>query len=219
MSVSAPAGLGAGLTGIGGRCAVRARRDPMAWSALPVGAQVYVAAIIGTGAWLMLTAFPSFPPRPLLFASLVLFSSVTSTWKVNLPLSRSNGSTLSVSYAADLVALLLLGPDYAMIVAVAGAWTQCTYRAKQKYPWYRTVFSMAGEAITIQATGVVYLWLSGGVDLLQSTEISRTVVAVIATYYVVNTGLVAIAIALSTGQSTWRVWHDVFLWSGCQLFW
>jgi signal transduction histidine kinase/CheY-like chemotaxis protein len=40
------------------------------------------------------------------------------------------------------------------------------------------------------------------------------VVGAIATYFIFNTGLVAGAIALSTGRSFFRVWHDDFLWSG-----
>ncbi len=69
----------------------------------------------------------------------------------------SSGSTLSVSCAADLMALMLLGPHQAMVVAVAGAWTQCTFNVRRPYPPYRTIFSMAAEAITMQATGLVYL--------------------------------------------------------------
>ena len=51
--------------------------------------------------------------------------------------------------------------DAAMVVAVAGAWTQCTFKVKRPYPLYRTVFSMAAEAITMQATGLVYVALGG----------------------------------------------------------
>ena len=153
------------------------------------------------------------PDRPWLFGVLLALSCVTSAWKVNLPLPLSSGSTLSVSYAADLMALLLLGTGPAMLIAIAGGWTQCTLRVKRAYPWYRTVFSMAGEAITIYATGAVYVWLSGGAPLLHQTESRAPVVGMIAAYFVVNTGLVAGAIAWSTRQNAWRVWHDTFLWS------
>ena len=83
-------------------------------------------------------------PDPLLLGALLLLACVTSAWKVTLPLSLPAASTLSVSYAADLMTLLMLGPESAVIVAVAGAWMQCTFKVKQTYPLYRTGFSMAG---------------------------------------------------------------------------
>jgi PAS domain S-box-containing protein len=100
-----------------------------------------------------------------------------------------------------------------MIVAVAGAWAQCTFRAKERYPWYRTAFSMAAEAITIQATGVVFGMLGDSSTLVPMTFLAKALVAAIATYFVVNTGLVAGAVGLSTRRSVWTVWYENFLWS------
>jgi PAS domain S-box-containing protein len=213
MSTIASARVVAGLTAFTTRYRRRATGDPLAWRALPLVAQCYVAIVIAAGAWVLAASFPGAPDRPWLFVSLLAFSCITSAWKVNLPLPLSSGSTLSVSYAADLMALLLLGTGPAMLIAITGGWMQCTFNVKRAYPWYRTVFSMAGEAITIYATGAVYLWLSGGAPLLEQTGFSRTVVGMIAAYFVVNTGLVAGAIAWSTRQNAWRVWHDTFLWS------
>lgn len=195
------------------RFVAREATDPLSWRALPLAAQWYVAIVITAGLLAFIALFPEPLDRPWLFASLLALSCITSAWKVTLPLPLSSGSTLSVSYAADLMALLLLGTGPAMLIAMVGAWTQCTFRVKRAYPWYRTVFSIAGEAITIAATGAVYGWLSGGVSLLQQTGFSRTVVGMIAAYFVANTGLVAGAIALSTRQNAWRVWRETFLWS------
>ena len=66
----------------------------------------------------------------------------------------------------------------------------------------------------MQATGLVYLWLHGAPGLLQVSSLPKALVGVSATYFFVNTGLIAGAIALSTRQNAWRVWHDSFLWSG-----
>jgi PAS domain S-box-containing protein len=188
--------------------------DTTTWWALPRAARVYVAAVIGAGALLALWFLPAPVGDPLLLLALVALSCVTSTMKVTLPLSLNSGSTLSVSYAADLMALMLLGPHQAMVVAVAGAWTQCTFNVKRRYPPYRTAFSMAGEAITIQATGLVYAWLGGLAGPMTMAAMPKALVGAIVTYFVVNTGIVAAAIALSTRQRPWRVWHDNFLWSG-----
>jgi signal transduction histidine kinase len=137
---------------------------------------------------------------------------VTSSWKVTLPMSLSSGSTLSVSYAADLMALLLLGPEAAVVVAVVGAWMQCTFKVKRPYPVYRTGFSMAAEALTMVATGIAYSSLGGSTALLGVSEIAKPLVGAIGTYFFVNTSLVAGAIALSSERTWWRVWHDEFVW-------
>jgi PAS domain S-box-containing protein len=187
--------------------------DRTGWNMLPRAAQAYVAVVTVAGLVLVIRFFPSSYPRLSLFTALVVFSCVTSLWKVTLPLALSSGSTLSVSYAADLMALILLGPHHAMIVAVIGAWTQCSFRSKEPYPWYRTVFSMAAEAITVQLTGVAYGLLAGTQAIVPIAMLPKAVVGAIATYFAVNTGLVAVAIALSTRRRPLNVWHENFLWS------
>jgi PAS domain S-box-containing protein len=188
-------------------------RNDSAWRSLPRAAQIYVVIVIAVGVYLMAAFFPRTFSHPVLFAILLAVSCLTSAWKVNLPLSLSNGSTLSVSHAADLMSLLLFGPGQAMVAAAAAAWTQCTFNVKRPYPLYCTVFSMACEAITIQATALVYWWLGGGPGPLPFVSLPRQIVGIVATYFVVNTTMVAAAIALSTRKSLWHVWHDDFLWS------
>ena len=39
---------------------------------------------------------------------------------------------MSVSYAVDFAALLLLGADETMLVAAASAWSQCTFRTQTR---------------------------------------------------------------------------------------
>ena len=73
---------------------------------------------------------------------------------------------------------------------------------------------MAAEAITMALTGWVYISLGGAVPPLDFASLPKPLVGAIATYFLVNTGLVACAIALSRGLPVWNVWHDDFLWSG-----
>jgi signal transduction histidine kinase/ActR/RegA family two-component response regulator len=190
------------------------RTAGLAFAALSVPTQLYVATVMITGAATLVALFPKTYPQPLLFGVLTLFACLTSIWKVNLPLPSASGSTLSVSYAANLMALLLLGPAHALIIAVAGVWTQCTFKVRRAYPIYRTLFSAGAEALTIAATGTVYQSLGGPLGDLYTADLARPLVGAIATYFVVNTGLVAGAIALSTGRSWFGVWRDDFLWSG-----
>src|SRR5437868_5660135 len=98
-----------------------------------------------------------------LFLALLLLSCVTSLWKVNLPIALASGSTLSVSYAANLMSLLLLGTGPATAIGVTGVLAQCTINVKRPYPFHRTVFSVAAQAVTMLATGLVYHRLGGTV--------------------------------------------------------
>ena len=185
----------------------------MRFQDLRLAVQVYVIAVVVLGAYVFVAAFPLSLSQPLAFLALLAASCWTSVWKVQLVLPAATGSTLSVSYAANLMALLLLGADAALVVAVGGAWAQCTFRVRERFPVHQTIFSMAAEAVTMHASGMVYVLLSDG-QPLQMTAIAKPVVAAISTYFVVNTGLVAGAVALSSRQPVWKVWYDNFLWSG-----
>jgi signal transduction histidine kinase/CheY-like chemotaxis protein len=191
-----------------------ASTDAAQWAAQPAAAKRFVVLVTVAGAIALGGSLPLSFPRSALFLVLLAASCVTSAWKINLPIPLASGSTLSVSYAADLMALVLLGPKSALVIAVAGAWTQCTYRVRKRYPIYRTAFSAASEALTMAATGAVYLRLGGPLGALDFTTLAGPLVGAIATYFVINTGLVAGAIALSTGRTWWDVWCHDFLWSG-----
>ena len=87
----------------------------LAWTQLPRIAQAYVLVVAVAGAYALAQAFPRTFPEPFLFLGLLIAACLTSIWKVTLPLPLTSGSTLSVSYAADLMALLLLGPKPAVV--------------------------------------------------------------------------------------------------------
>jgi len=189
--------------------------------ALPLPARLYVSSIVALGATLFVLCFPidslQGSGRVLLFVLLLLLSAITSVFKVNLPLARS-GSTMSVSYAVDFASLLLLGPHETMIVAAASAYSQCTFRIKERNPLHRTLFSMACLIITVQAAGFAYLFLDGRPGNFVLSELPKPLVGAATTYFVVNTLAIATAIALSTKQSVIKIWNENFLWSAPSYF-
>src|SRR5260370_9061925 len=140
----------------------------LAWQGLRPSAQWYVIAVLAAG----ISAVVAFVPRAIppvdLFAALLIASCLTSAWKINLPIPLASGSTLSMSYAADLTALLVLGPGPAVLIAIGGAYTQCTWRAKRPYPLYRTAFSLAAKTIAMATAGVAYTSLRGQVPAIDA---------------------------------------------------
>jgi diguanylate cyclase (GGDEF)-like protein/putative nucleotidyltransferase with HDIG domain len=188
---------------------------------LPLPARLYVGATIALGALLVVSLGPrSQFHSPVLFAVLLATSAITSAFKVSLPLAKS-GSTMSVSYAVDFASLLLLGPNETMLVAVTSAWSQCTFRMKTKNPVYRTLFSMACLAITVQASGFAYELLGGEPGKLAPDAISgiaRPLVVAATVYFIFNTCLIAVAVSLATRQPFFAVWNQNFLWSAPSYF-
>ena len=183
------------------------------WRSLPLAARVYVTIVVAAGAVCLGVSVPTAFPEPVLFISLAVFACVTSMWKVTLPIAVANGSTLSASYAAIMTSLLVLGPRQAALIAVAGVVMQCCYKPKAPYPIYRTIFSAAAAGITISATGAVYMLLGGTTPPPASFALAKPLVAAIGTYFLINTSLVAGAIALSSNRTFAETWGRDFLLS------
>jgi diguanylate cyclase (GGDEF)-like protein/putative nucleotidyltransferase with HDIG domain len=185
---------------------------------LPAAARAYVTGVVVIGAVVFLAALPHARfDQPLLFTGLFVLSSLSTALKITLPLSAS-GSTMSVSYAVDFAALLLLGPHDTMLIAAAGALNQCLLKSRERNPVYRTVFSVAALVITVQGAGLAALALGGVTSTMSFQAMARPLVGAATAYFLLNTGIVAAAIALSTRQSIFATWQNNFLWSAPSYF-
>ena len=175
---------------------------------LPTRARWYILVVIAAGAAtfaLLLPRAALTPVLPLVF--LVLLSSLTSAFKVRFPIA--SGSNMSVSYVVDIASLILRGPHATMIVGAASGWSQTTFRTHARNPAYRTLFNMAALVLTVEASGQVYQRL-GGTPHADIRTIAVPLVGMALTYFFANTVMIALAVALSTRQSAWRVWKTDF---------
>ncbi len=179
---------------------------------LPRPARLYVLATILAGVAVLETSLFSIRlDQPVLFIGFLLFVTVTSAIKISLPLTRG-GSTMSLSYAGMFASLLILGTPETVILGLVGAWTQCNLKMKARNPAHRTLFSMACLALTVQGTGTVYRWV-GAEQAAGLLAMLQPLLPATVAYFVINTALVATAVALSSREALWRVWRDNFLWS------
>ena len=158
--------------------------------------------------------------NPILFAALLVCSSLASALKVSLPLA-SSGSTMSVSYAVDFAALLLLGADETMLVAAASAWASARSARRSRSAPYRTLFSMASLVLTVKAAGSAYTLLGGTPSGPSVHAAHRSPSRSSARPPPTSSSTrcsIATAIGLSTRQSIARVWNENFLWSAPSYF-
>jgi diguanylate cyclase (GGDEF)-like protein/putative nucleotidyltransferase with HDIG domain len=178
----------------------------------------YVNAVILGGGVLLLFCLPYARfEQPLVFVSLFLLSSATAALKVSLPLT-TGGSTMSVSYAVDFASLLLLGPHETMLVAAGSAFSQCHLNSRDRNPPHRTLFSMASLIITVQGAGLAFRLLGYAGPATPLADVARPLVGAATVYFLLNTGLVAAAIALSSRERVTTTWHRNFLWSAPSYF-
>src|SRR5262249_35413924 len=147
------------------------------------------------GAVVLVMFLPREITNPVLFAILLGCSSLASALKVRLPLATS-GATMSVSYAGDFAALLLLRAREAVIVAAVSAWAQCTIRTTTKTAPFRTLFSMASLVLTVKSAGWVYALLGGATAASDFSllTIPKPLVGAATAYFVCNTLFIATAI-------------------------
>jgi diguanylate cyclase (GGDEF)-like protein/putative nucleotidyltransferase with HDIG domain len=183
-----------------------------AMKSLPIGARVLVCAVIAAAAAVIVLSLPIRIPDPLLFFGMLTLSSLTAVLKVRLPLP-GQASTMSVSYAVDFASLLFLGTPQTLLISAVSAFSQCTFRISAPNPPHRTLFSMGTLVLTAWAAGTVFTGLGGRPGELRSWLDIAPVAAAATTYFLVNTGLVASAIALSSGANVARIWNANFLWS------
>jgi PAS domain S-box-containing protein len=178
---------------------------------------LYVGCVILLGTALLLRFTPLTYPNPRLTLALLFSSLLLSSFKLRLPLGKGV-STMSMACAADLVALMTLGPNVAMVTAATSVLFQCTWRVRRSQPLYRAAFSVASVAITVQAVGWIWRTLNGNVVEPTLTTLVVPLVAISAGYFLVNTGLVATAVGLTNRESPVRAWQREFFWSGPSYF-
>jgi putative nucleotidyltransferase with HDIG domain len=185
---------------------------------IPTAARVYVRLVVVAGAALLLACLPLARfDQPFVFLALLFLSSASAALKVQLPLTTS-GSTLSVSYAVDFASLLLLGPHETMLVAAGSAYSQCNLNSKDRNPLHRTLFSMAALVITVQGAGFASRLLGYHGPSAPFVEIARPLVGAATVYFLLNTGLIATAIALTARERARTIWQTNFLWSAPSYF-
>jgi len=182
------------------------------------GAKVFVSTVIMAGAAVAWSSLPKAIPDPGLSVGLLALVIATSLLKVKLPVANTS-ATMSVSFVADFLALLVVGPQQAVVMAGIGAVAQCLgNRSSRSIKLYRVVFSAATLIITMQVTAYVYALLGGQPGAIEPKDIAKPIVGGAMAYFLCNTILVATAGALATRRSPFKIWYDAFLWSAPSYF-
>jgi diguanylate cyclase (GGDEF)-like protein/putative nucleotidyltransferase with HDIG domain len=197
--------------------AARLKSDRTSFLELPIAAQLYVVAVSVLGAVSLAVSLGAFRTNDWqLFIGLLGLTIMTSAIKIELPLGRG-ASNLSLAHVVNFWSLLALGATPTVWVAAVSAAAQCTLRTHGSNPPHRVIFSIAALTLTISIVALPLRWALGA-DPTSMVNLLRTIAVVAPLYFLINTGLVAAAVALSTHQNAARVWQRNFIWSAPSYF-
>ncbi len=124
--------------------------------------------------------------------------------------------SMSLGFASTFAAILRFGPAIGLLVGVVSCLCGCLYPKRQAL--HQIAFNVALSALEALSGGVVFLALNGWTMMLRPIETFTALVGATLTFYLVNTGSVAVIIALCTGARPFPLWRQTFLWTGPSYF-
>jgi diguanylate cyclase (GGDEF)-like protein/putative nucleotidyltransferase with HDIG domain len=197
----------------------------MTWKTLPPAVRLYVATVILVGAVPLFVAIMLDPPQlDAALAAVLLLAGAAASQKlvfVGRPgAGRSRSyqmSTVSLGFPVVLGGLLHFGVTDGVLVAIASALGASCY--PRQAPFHRAAFTASNLGLAGLISGCAMRALSHGGGAagaegplpLEAAPLPLLVGTL--SYFLVNTVMVAVVVALSQRKAPLRVWRDDFLWT------
>jgi putative nucleotidyltransferase with HDIG domain len=183
----------------------------------PLRLRIFVVAVAGCGAIALARAWAAPLAMPLNGWVLALLTFTSSRFAIKVP---GRPATVSVSEIFVFASILLFGPGPATLtVAADGLWISLRQRNRLLY---RTLFNVAEPAISTYIAARVFFALAGVSPLGQPDAGRASLVlpamAMTATYFILNSVLQAVAVALENGGTTFEVWSEHALYLGINFY-
>src|SRR5687768_17436040 len=180
---------------------------------LPKTAQIYIATVVAIGILAVVHAVSSliqsaFGPEWLVLAALTV---VTGSFSIKIPAVNAR---LSASDAFVFSAILLFGDSAATVVVALETLILTSWQPGRSRSLPRAMFNVSAGAISVWIAARAFAALAPG-GILETTGLQELLIPVIAlaiTYFIVNSWLVAVALAFERHTSAWRVWREHFTW-------
>jgi putative nucleotidyltransferase with HDIG domain len=174
---------------------------------LTVWARVYIFAMIVASICLGIWALPLWKAdQTFRFIVFLLLTFSASGLRVTLP-GISGG--ISVNFVFLLIGTMDLNLPQVLCLAFAGTIGQFALGKKDWHP-VQLAFNIASVTLAAAASYGVFYW-----PLVRTWNSSIPILLICsaATMYVVNTGSVAVIVAVTERKNLWVVWRDNFLWT------
>ena len=175
---------------------------------IPHRLTTFVVAVIVVGAAVLARCVTVIGQSPfnLYLVILAVLTIASGRFVVKVP---GRPATVSVSEVFVFTLVLLYGPAAATLtVAADGVWTSVAQRNRRLY---RALFNIAEPAISIWTAAHIFFAIARLAARFQPSAGTLTLVvatlAMTAVFFVLNSGLTSIALALENGTSPYEVWR------------
>src|SRR5215471_19568754 len=175
---------------------------PRRFLRLPRSTRAYIAAVTVAGSATIVHSFVQLYlhniPRP--WAILALLTLVSGSATVNLP---ALPAVVSVSETFVFTSVLLFGPAAGTLTVALDALIISFWSYRKGHPSYKILFNVAAVSVTLWLSSHIYYALVPYGPLyyvdsqsIRTADLLWPLLAFTVAYYVINTGLITIAIAL-----------------------
>jgi HD domain. len=179
-------------------------------------AKLYISIIVLTGFSII---FYSLYRINLQKLTEVLIFSILAAITESLPIYINKDVTVSVAYAIDLMAILILGPREASIIALLGVILQVARDDNKKIktifnrPYYKTLFNISQISISVFIGGFAYEHFGGISGEYVYPRYLYAAIIASAVYYLTNSGIVAVLLSILMKKSFLSIWLMDFNWA------
>ena len=143
-------------------------------------------------------------PEPARFVTCLVLALLGSTFKIKLP--RMQG-TFSISFVLALIAIAQMTLTESLVVGVLATLVQCFWRTRKRPTPLQVLFNVSTLVVSVVlAFGVLNALRNSG------AVIPGLVVAAVL-FFIVNSGLVSLVLALLNSQSVIDIWRNCHRWA------
>ena len=190
---------------------------------LPGSMRVYVAVIVAVGFATVVQSVSDIVRHPAdwTWTILALLTLVSGSATVRLP---SLPATISVSETFVFTSVLLFGPSAGTLTVALDAFVISFWTHKRGDPLYKIVFNISALPLAIWLASHAFFIAAGirplatGGEAVSIRQLLLPLLLFTTAYFLLNSWIIAYAIALEKRLSAFRIWRDNFLWLSLNYF-
>ncbi len=190
---------------------------------IPRHGAAYVLLVIASGICVISFSAYDLAARMLTaqWFTLAALTLLSGSATVKLP---SVPATISISETFVFTSVLLFGPSAGATIVALDGFIISIWLAKRRKEFYRIAFNMSAPAISIWlAAGVYYSFPQVHPLLGAGTEVAIDkllvpLVAFAVSHFLINSWLIAFAVAFETKRRPFEIWRSEFLWLSLNYF-